>query len=323
MLIGVNNVNYSQYKRVSFIFLIMFLILLTSCTPQNETTKINLYSNEIQEMSDSAEIDDNTLIIAIASVVSPKESLEKYQGLVGYLEEKLAQPVKVIQKQTYGEVNQLLKDGTADITLTCSLAYRIGSKEGYMEGLAAPVVDGENLYQSYIVTNKNNPYDSLDDLKGKRFAFVDPISYSGRLSVLDMLNEKGYMADTFFEKTFYTYSHDYSLLAAANNVVDGAAIDSLLFDQLLLEQNPDIQNLKIIGKGKLAGTPPIVMKENLDPTLKMKLREVILSLEEDPNGQQILRSLDIDKYADVNESNYKVIDDLIDEFGEQLYETTK
>ena len=301
----------------------MVLILLTSCTPQNEARKINLYTNEDQERHESTEYDENTLIIAIASVVSPKESMEKYQGLVAYLEERLGQPVKVIQKQTYSEVNELLKDGMADITLTCSLAYRIGSNEGYMEGLAAPVVKGESLYRSYIVTNKNNSYDSLDDLKGKRFAFVDPISYSGRLSVLDMLNEKGYMEDTFFEKTFYTYSHDYSLLAAANNVVDGAAIDSLLFDQLLLEQNPDVQNLRIIGKGKLAGTPPIVMKENLDPTIKEKLREVILSLEEDPNGLQILKSLGIDKYADVNENNYKIIDDLIDQFGDQLYETTQ
>lgn len=300
----------------------MILIFLTSCAPQNEA-KINLYTNEVQESLESTVYDDNTLIIAIASVVSPKESLEKYQGLVAYLEKKLGQPVKVIQKQTYGEVNQLLKDGTADITLTCSLAYRIGSKEGYMEGLVAPVIKGESLYQSYIVTNKNNSYDSLDDLKGKRFAFVDPISYSGRLSVLDMLNEKGYMADTFFEKTFYTYSHDYSLLAATNNVVDGAAMDSLLFNQLLLEQNPDVLNLKIIGKGKMAGTPPIVMKKSLDPALKVKLRELILSLEEDPNGQQILKSLGIDKYVDVNENNYKIIDDLIDQFGDQLYEPTQ
>lgn len=314
---------YNPYKKVSFLFISFMLILLTSCAPQNDTAKINLYTNEVQDMFKSTEYEDNTLIIAIASVVSPKESLEKYQGLVAYLEEKLGQPVKVIQKQTYGEVNQLLKDGIADITLTCSLAYRIGSKEGYMEGLAAPVVKRESLYQSYIVTNKDNPYDSLDDLKGKRFAFVDPISYSGRLSVLDMLHEKGYMADTFFEKTFYTYSHDYSLLAAANNVVDGAAIDSLLFDQLLLEQNPDVQKLKIIGKGKLAGTPPIVINKNLDPTLKEKLRKVILSLEEDQNGQQILRSLSIDKYLDVNENNYKVIDDLIVQFGDQLYETTE
>ncbi|MED4354483.1 phosphate/phosphite/phosphonate ABC transporter substrate-binding protein [Schinkia azotoformans] len=314
--------NYNLYKRVSFIVLTMILIFLTSCAPQNEA-KINLYTNEVQESLESTVYDDNTLIIAIASVVSPKESLEKYQGLVAYLEKKLGQPVKVIQKQTYGEVNQLLKDGTADITLTCSLAYRIGSKEGYMEGLVAPVIKGESLYQSYIVTNKNNSYDSLDDLKGKRFAFVDPISYSGRLSVLDMLNEKGYMADTFFEKTFYTYSHDYSLLAATNNVVDGAAMDSLLFNQLLLEQNPDVLNLKIIGKGKMAGTPPIVMKKSLDPALKVKLRELILSLEEDPNGQQILKSLGIDKYVDVNENNYKIIDDLIDQFGDQLYEPTQ
>ncbi|MEC1718932.1 substrate-binding domain-containing protein [Schinkia azotoformans] len=315
--------NYNLYKRFNLIFLTLILILLTSCTPQNGTTKIKLYTNEVQNVSEPSKYGEDTLIIAIASVVSPKESLEKYQGLVAYLEEKLGQPVKVIQKQTYSEVNQLLKDGNADITLTCSLAYRIGSKEGYMEGLVAPVVKGESLYQSYIITNKNNPYDSLDDLKGKKFAFVDPISYSGRLSVLDMLNEKGYKADTFFEKTFYTYSHDYSLLAAANNVVDGAAIDSLLFDQLLLEQNPDVQNLKIIGKGELAGTPPIVMKDDLDPTLKAKLRDVILSLEEDRNGQKILKSLGIDKYADVNENNYKIIDDLIDQFGEQLYETTK
>lgn len=301
------------------ILLLITMVFLTSCSTQSEMPYVTLYTdkNTDDNMAEMHEQDDS-LVLAIASVVSPKESLDKYKEFIDYLEGKLDRPITVIQKQTYGEVNQLLQDGKADITITCSLAYRIGKRDGYLEGLVAPVVNGAQIYQSYIITNINNRYESLDDLQGKRFAFVDPISYSGRLSVLDLLNQKGENAELFFNEIFYTYSHDYSIEAAANNSIDGAAVDSLIFDQLLLSDDKDAQNLKIIGKGEWAGTPPIVIHSKMDPVLKSRLKEIVLSMDEDPKGKLILANLDVDRYTEINERDYLVIDRLISLLGEKL-----
>lgn len=303
-------------KRIQILLLIT-IVFLASCSSQSELPFVTLYTDKNADQTERMNEQDDSLVLAIASVVSPKESLDKYKEFIDYLELKLDRPITVIQKQTYGEVNQLLQEGKADITITCSLAYRIGKRDGYLEGLAAPVVDGAQIYQSYIITNVNNPYKSLDDLQGKRFAFVDPISYSGRLSVLDLLNQKGQNAELFFKDTFYTYSHDYSIEAAANKSIDGAAVDSLIFDQLLRSNDEDVQNLKIIGKGEWAGTPPVVIHSELDPILKSQLKEIMLSMDEDPKGKPILAKLEVDKYAEINEEDYLVIDQLINLLGEK------
>ncbi|WP_017755301.1 substrate-binding domain-containing protein [Calidifontibacillus oryziterrae] len=308
--------NFFLRKPIS-ILLFVLLTFLTACSSHAELPFVNLYSDQDPDAVEQM-INDDSLVLAIASVVSPKESLDQYKDFIVYLEKKLDRPITVIQKQTYGEVNQLLQDGKADITITCSLAFRIGKQAGYLEGLAAPVVDGAQIYQSYIITNIHNPYESLDDLQGKRFAFVDPISYSGRLSVLDLLNQKDQNAELYFEDTFYTYSHDYSIKAAANNSVDGAAVDSLVFDQLLAEDDIDVKSLKIIGKGEWAGTPPIVIHSELDPALKAELKDIILSMDEDSTGKRILTDLHVDKYNEINEVDYAIIDNLIKLLGEQL-----
>lgn len=280
-----------------------------------EVVEIPLIASK-DEMPSTKIDQENTIKIAFASVVSPKQTREKYHLLVNYLEEKLDKPITIVQKQTYEEVNQMLKNGDVDIAFICSLSYVIGKMESYLEGIAAPKVKGEEQYRSYIITHVNNEIESFDDLEGKRFAFADPFSYSGRLAVLNILNERGLTTD-FFEETFYTYSHDYSVSAVARGVVDAAAVDSLLFDSLVEMKHEDARLVKIIEVGKYAGTPPIVVSSKAEKNLKQNIKDVILSLKYDPEGVEILKELKIDEYVPIDYNNYLPIENMLHLLGEK------
>lgn len=302
--------------------LLLFFLFLVSCSSK-ETVDIPLIATADETPIHFAEEEnpiqfaegESPIKIAFASVASPQQTRVKYNLLVNYLEEKLNRQITIVQKQTYDEVNQMLKVGEVDIAFICSLSYVLGTQEGYIEGIAAPKVRGSDQYRSYIITHINSDIEAFEDLEGKRFAFADPYSYSGRLAVLDILDERGLTTD-FFEETFYTYSHDYSISAVARGAVDAAAVDSVIFDSLVELDHEDASLVKIIEVGKFAGMPPIVVSKKTDETLKQEVKNIILSLENDPVGVEILHELNIDEYIPLDDQNYLTIKNNLHLLGE-------
>lgn len=300
--------------------MLLFIFLLASCSNEQDLDFITIKSESVSEMSqEDVQIGDeqeNIVNIAFASVVSPKETKSKYELLVDYIEDELERPVNVIRKQTYDEVNQLLKNGEVDIGFICSLSYVLGREEGFLEGVATPVVNGEDMYRSYLIVNKNSDHYELEDLQGARFAYMDPYSYSGRLAMLDLIDQKGFNRETFFKETFYTYSHDYSVNAVAKGAVDAASVDSILFDLLIENDNDYANEIRIIDKGSYAGAPPVVVSSQIDPVLKGQFINIMLTLHENPEGKDILDQVQIDSYTGLKPSHYDPIADIVEKIGD-------
>jgi phosphonate transport system substrate-binding protein len=162
-------------------------------------------------------------------MVSPKETLVYYRQLLDYIGSKLGRNVQLIQRKTYGEINELIGKGQIDLGLVCSGPYVTGREKYGFELLAVPQVHGKHFYQSYLIVNKNSTFHKLEDLRGQVFAFTDPESNTGKLVPTYWLMKVGERPETFFSKTIYTYSHDNSILAVARALADGAAVDGLIW----------------------------------------------------------------------------------------------
>src|SRR5205823_13784404 len=79
-------------------------------------------------------------------------------------------------------------------------------------------------YKSQILVRSDSGITDLNGLKGKKFAFVDPISASGYLFPLNLVKAKtGQDPKTFFGSTIFAGGHDKAALAVYQGTVDGAA----------------------------------------------------------------------------------------------------
>ncbi len=262
---------------------------------------------------------EHPLRVAVGSVISPKGTAGSYRGLVAYLGKKIGRPAELIQRQTYAETNDLVRRGDVDIALVCSGAYVAGQRDFGMELLAAPQMNGEVVYYSYLVVPGNSSVQTLPQLRGKVFAFTDPLSNSGRLSPAYLLWQMGERPDTFFQKTIYTYSHDNSLKAVADGLVDGAAVDSLVYDAILTREPRYAERVRIIYRSPPYGMPPVVVPPGLDPTLKVQLRDALLNMHQDKEGQAILAELAIDRFVPIEDRAYASIRDMISAVGQQKW----
>lgn len=283
---------------------ILFFVITGGCLKTEEAAKVNL-SNRTVGVADSS--DSNSLRIGVSAMISPDETLVYYQDLFDYLSTKMDVPVKLVQRKTYQEINDLVRRNSVDVAFVCSRAYVEGHDQFGMELLAVPVVRGEPYYYSYIIVPKDSNVMNLTELKGKTFAFTDPLSNTGKLSPEYMLVKMDENPEVFFRLTFFTYSHDKSIQAVAEKMVDGAAVDSLVWDFKNTTDPKFISRTRIILKSPPYGSPPVVVSKDIDPALKDKLRTTLLRMHEDKRGREILNRIMIDRFSEVNDSLYDSI----------------
>ncbi len=63
------------------------------------------------------------LRIAIGSMVTDSEGAAYYKQLLDYIGEKIGGYVKLVETDTYGEINNLLKSGNVDVAFVCGRPY--------------------------------------------------------------------------------------------------------------------------------------------------------------------------------------------------------
>ncbi|MCX9082647.1 MAG: phosphate/phosphite/phosphonate ABC transporter substrate-binding protein [Candidatus Methanoperedens sp.] len=294
---------------MKYAFLLFCMVLLIAgCVDKTEKIDLNIVQEPKTIMNDSS------VKVAIASVVSPKESYEYYEDMIRYISRSLGGNVKIIQRRSYQEINDLIKKNEIDFAFVCGGAYIDGNSKFGMKILVAPVINGNTTYRSYIIVRNNSNYTNLSDLRDKKFAFSDPLSNSGKLYPTYRLYLMNETPGSFFDvdeqgknNSFFTYSHDNSIIAVAEKIADGAAVDSLVYDYMK-ETNPEIiAKTRIIEISPPFGIPPIVVSKDINPFLEEKLRNIFLNMDKDEEGREVLARVKIEKFVNLGNNAYDSI----------------
>ena len=250
------------------------------------------------------------LNVAVAAMISPKETLRYYKELLAYLGKKMNLEVYLIQRRTYREVNELFQKRQLDLAFICTGPYVAGRQRYGFEGLVTPVIRGRPFYQSYLIVNKDSPLATLAQLRGKTFAFTDPDSNTGALVPRYWLAMMDEHPSSFFSDFTYTYSHDNSIMAVARSLVDAAAVDGLQWEYFNL-RNPHYTRLtRVIKKSEPFGNPPLVASVSLTTEMKTAIQQVLLKMHQDPEGKRILDQLLIDRFETPKEEWYQPVRDM-------------
>jgi phosphonate transport system substrate-binding protein len=173
--------------------------------------------------------------------------------------------------------------------------------------------DGSFGYHSIIVVKTDSPYQKVQDLKGKKFAFADPNSTSGHQAPRFFLHEQGIDVDTFFSKTEFSGSHENSIIALLNGTFDAAAT----WWNSPTDNNPtrmESKNMikpgqwRIIWKSPLLPNDPWTMPTWLPDQMREDVRQAILNLpEKDPEAFKNLFGKESKGFKKVTVAEYEPI----------------
>lgn len=291
-------------SKISCLIFSLVILLLLGCNNQENIPYIQLSEAGVPSNFEPGEPTRLPLRVAVAAVISPRATLESYQPMMDYLSSRLDRPVELIQRGTYAETNDLVRSGAVDLAFVCGGAFVEGERNFGMELLVAPQVKEQTVYYSYIIVPSESSAQMIEDLRRMTFAFSDPLSNSGHLAPRWRLSQIGETEDSFFNKTIFTYSHDNSIQAVADNLVDGAAVDSLVYDFLVDQGSPLTERVRIIERLGPYGIPPVVVHPDIDPELRATLRNILLEIHQDTGGKETLVRLNIDRFVDLELSAY-------------------
>jgi phosphonate transport system substrate-binding protein len=157
------------------------LIFAYGCFSDSDVKVIDFNKTVIAEQPGKRSEDYQFIRVAVAAMISPKETLVYYRQLLDYIGTQLGREVQLIQRKTYGEINELLGKGYIDLAFICSGPYVVGKEKYGFDLLATPQVQKSHFYQSYLIVNKTSQFKQLEDLRGRIFAFTDPDSNTGKL----------------------------------------------------------------------------------------------------------------------------------------------
>ena len=293
-------------RKVFLIACLLVVAGIANCNKKDEPQKISLEKRESTEMP-AEKKGKKHIRIAVGGMITPKEGLAYYRHFLDYIESKLGEEVDFVDRDDYAEINDMLRNGELDAAFVCSGPYVDGHTEFGLELLVAPQAYGETVYYSYIIVAKSSPINNFNDLRGKSFAFSDPLSNTGKLVPTYMLAKMNETPDTFFSRYIFTYKHDKSIQAVAQGVVDGAAVDSLIWEYLNRSDPEFTSKTRIISKSTSYATPPVVVPKTLDPQIKERLKQIFLNANNDDKGKELLRKMMIDKFVPIDDSAYDSI----------------
>jgi phosphonate transport system substrate-binding protein len=147
-------------------------------------------------------------------------------------------------------------------------------------------------YKSQILVRADSGINDLNGLKGKKFAFVDPLSASGYVfPTLTVKNKTGQDPKTFFSATTFAGSHPNAALAVYNKQVDGAAMFIDARDSLVAA-NPDIKTAtKVIETAGPIPNDGVALRTGFPEDVAKTVKQSLLDFSKDANGAKVLKAL--------------------------------
>lgn len=192
---------------------------------------------------------------------------------------------------SYAAVIEAMGAGKVDIGWLATFSYVLAKDKYDVELLLIVQRFGSPFYRGQIMVRADSEIHSLNDLKGKRFAFVDPASTSGHLYPKSLLLSKGFDPKTFFGKSVFAGSHNAVVLSIYKGEVDGgAAYDGSR--AAVAKSYPDVfEKIKVLAYTKEIPNDTVSVRKDLPEDMKVKLRNGLIKISRSPKGSKILKRL--------------------------------
>ena len=259
-----------------------------------------------------------SLHLVLTPSQKPTDLLVSGEAFGAALGKLVGVPIRVTVASDYAAVIEALRNRTADLAFVHPVGYVLANREAKAMIVAKDQWHGNTSYTSRIYVRKESGLKTLEDLRGKTIAFVDPSSSSGYVYPMVILIQKGLVTNrdpkTFFKEFVFSGSHDAGLMALLNGHVDALAS----FDQAREQYLKDpAQREKVIWVAESAPIPEggICARDGLDPAMVAKVRAALLSMK-GPAYEPMLKALyDIDGFEPAEDREYEVVRAAMDLVG--------
>jgi phosphonate transport system substrate-binding protein len=249
------------------------------------------------------------LVIAEVPVESAADYEARYAPFLDYLKQKLGIPVRLFVAGDYTAVMVSQAQGQTHVAF-----YGPGSYVDAIEKANAPIeafvkedsLRSGTVYHSLILSKKGSGIKTLEDAKGKDFAFVDPESTSGfKVPMAYFCLEAKIKPKEYFKRVVFAGNHESVILGIAQGTIPvGVTWDTGISLATNKGQIKGIEDFEVIWRSDPIPSSPWAYRKDLPEDLKEALRTVYLEYENTPEGQKWLEARGLKGFEPASDADY-------------------
>jgi len=249
----------------------------------------------------------SVLTVGLIPSEDSRAMIANSQAMMDMLSKALGMPVKPFVAADYNGVIEALRSKRLDVAYLGPFSYVLGTTVADIEAFAVAETKkaGRTFYKAQVISHKSTGIKTVNDLKGKTFAFVDPSSTSGHLFPKAGLMKAGLDSDKDFGRVIFSGSHDSNAIAVQNKKVDAAAIADRIFDAAVAKGLAKREDIQVVWESDPIPESPTVWRKDLPADLKRRVQAAFLEVKDIPWSDQGL----LNGFKPTNDAAYNVIRD--------------
>lgn len=252
---------------------------------------------------------ENPIKMAMVPSLDTKKLITSGKKLAELLKKETGLTFAVSVPTSYAAVVAAMGAGKVDVGWLSPLPYVIAHDQYGVQVVLRTVRNKSDKYWSFIIARTDTGINSLEDLKGKRFAYGDPVSTSGCLYAKELIRSRGEDPEKFFSHVIYAGAHDKVVMAVYNKQVDGGAIyGGVVSDarEKVVETIPDVmKKTKVIAKSAEIPNDTVSVRKGLSPDIVKKITDGLMKVAASDEGRIAVMSLyGIDGFVPAKDSDY-------------------
>lgn len=258
-----------------------------------------------------------TLLIGLIPEMNIFKQKERFGPLGDYLAKKTGMKVQFTMLSRYGDIIDRFTTAKMDGAFFGSFTGALAIDKLGVYPIARPVnLDNSSTYHGVIFVRKDSGIRSVQAMKGKKIAFVDKATTAGYIFPLALLRENGVKdIKPFFSEYFFTGSHDAAIVAVLDKKADIGAVKNSMFDRVRKE-NPRIdEEILILAESPSVPSNGLCVRKDLDAALKNRLKDALLNLHAEPEGQAVLKIFGAMKFIETSKDDYQPVFEMLRKAG--------
>jgi len=253
--------------------------------------------------------------------VDAKVIEDKSKDIKKFLEANTPYKFKVGIPTSYVAVVESFGTERADVASLNTFGYIMANEKYGVEAKMTVIRYGQSTYKAQIIARKDSGINSIKDIDGKKFAFVDPASTSGYLLPMKLLKENKVKPS---QETF-AYKHDNVVSMVYQGQVDaGATFYSPIEEgkiqdarRLVLKQYPDVEDVvKIVQLSDSIPNDPFVFRKGVDPVMVKAIVDAFFKYIKTEEGKKNFHALyGVTEFKLATDADYDPVREMLKTLG--------
>ena len=276
-------------KRLSvfLVFLVAILFAFTGCGDKKE---------------------QETLKLGFVPLIDGDKLIESTAPLADVLSKAIGKKVEIVTATNYVGIVEGISASKIDFGIIPPFAYVLANKESNAQViLKAKNKKGQSFYRSEFFVNRDSGIKSVEDLRGKKVAFVDPSSSSGYLYPGAFLKKNGIDLEKDIQ-VVYSGGHDKSLQLLLNKDVDAIAVYEGAREKYQKEFDGIMEQTEVLCYSDNIPYISVTVRGDMTPELKEKIKEGLLKGLNGEDGKKLTIELfNLYGFEEAQDSDYEGI----------------